>query len=415
MSCQATHTVTAAEVEAGVIFSTAYASDGVTESNRAQAHVVKSGFPYYLITPNPASVDEGDGSIEFTVNRLGHTNAESSVRYATANGTAEAGKDFTATEGVLTFAANATTRTFTVPILEDFLDEDGERFTVALTLPSDANQRLAQAIVDISDNDPQVAFGVEWTKLHRENVGEVEMPVTLYYGSISGGRITSERHVSVQYQTRDDTATAGEDYEATSGRLEFAPGEGRQIIRVKVIDDRYDESRETFWIDFSNPKNGKIETASHDVVIADNDRDSTAATLDLAPAEVAEGAGATEITVTAEFNGAVRSDDVELTIAVAGRGATEGGDFAAVENFTLTIPAGSVSGSASFDIAPVDDAIAENAESIAVTGSTTASGITVRPQNGKLLRIVDNDERGVRIDPTALDIDEGLPPRTRWC
>ena len=51
--------------------------------------------------------------------------------------------------------------------------------------------------------------------------------------------------VTVDYATSDGTgespATAGEDYEATSGTLTFAPGETAKTVSVPILDDPYDE------------------------------------------------------------------------------------------------------------------------------------------------------------------------------
>ena len=51
--------------------------------------------------------------------------------------------------------------------------------------------------------------------------------------------------VNVKYATRDVTATAGEDYTATSGTLTFAPGETEKVVKVAVLDDSHDEASET--------------------------------------------------------------------------------------------------------------------------------------------------------------------------
>lgn len=52
--------------------------------------------------------------------------------------------------------------------------------------------------------------------------------------------------VTVDYATADGTATAGEDYTATSGTLSFASGETEKTVSVTVLDDAHDEGSETF-------------------------------------------------------------------------------------------------------------------------------------------------------------------------
>ena len=67
------------------------------------------------------SVAKDGGSITITVTRSGGSAGGVTVDYATSDGTAKAGIDYTATAGTLTFGAGETSRSFTVPILNDGL------------------------------------------------------------------------------------------------------------------------------------------------------------------------------------------------------------------------------------------------------------------------------------------------------
>jgi hypothetical protein len=60
------------------------------------------------------------------------------VSYATADGTAKAGVDYTATSGTLTFAPGQTSQTITVPVLNDPALTSSQTFTVVLSSPSGA-------------------------------------------------------------------------------------------------------------------------------------------------------------------------------------------------------------------------------------------------------------------------------------
>ena len=70
-------------------------------------------------------------------------------------------------------------------------------------------------------------------------------------------RVTLDRPatapVTVHWSTVDGTAAAGEDYEAASGTLTFAPGETEKRVTVTVIDDEVEDSGETFRLVLSAP------------------------------------------------------------------------------------------------------------------------------------------------------------------
>lgn len=63
----------------------------------------------------------------------------------------------------------------------------------------------------------------------------------------------SDTTVSADYATRDGTATAPDDYTATAGTLEFAPGETSKDVVVPVRDDIEGAAEERFTLEFSNP------------------------------------------------------------------------------------------------------------------------------------------------------------------
>jgi hypothetical protein len=71
-----------------------------------------------------------------TVTRTANTNVAASVNYATSNGTAQAGSDYTAAGGTLNFAAGETAKTFTITLLNDPAVEAAETLTLALSNPT---------------------------------------------------------------------------------------------------------------------------------------------------------------------------------------------------------------------------------------------------------------------------------------
>ncbi len=108
--------------------------------------------------------------------------------------------------------------------------------------------------------------------------------------------------------------------------------------------------------------------------------------------DVLEGATAT-VTVTATLTGGKVADVAKtVTVRVGGGTATVGGDFAAVEDFRITIPPGTRSASGSFELAPVWDTEDEDAETVGV-GGTAVQGGTVLPVDGTAVTITNKTRR----------------------
>ena len=94
----------------------------------------------------------------------------------------------------------------------------------------------------------------------------------------------SSQAVTVDYTTIDATATAGTDYQLTSGTLTFAPGQTSGTVSVPIIDDIVDEPEETFFVNLSNPTNATISDDRGEGTITDDDPppDTTAPTTAIA-------------------------------------------------------------------------------------------------------------------------------------
>jgi hypothetical protein len=79
---------------------------------------------------------EGGAGATITVTRTGGGNGTFTVHYATSNGTAHAGTDYTATSGTLTFNPGVTSKTFTIPILNDGVADGNETVNLTLSGPT---------------------------------------------------------------------------------------------------------------------------------------------------------------------------------------------------------------------------------------------------------------------------------------
>ena len=139
---------------------------------------------------------------------------------------------------------------------------------------------------------------------------------------------------------------------------------------------------------------GVTELQAVDLTIADDDQPSTEVTLTVSPDSISEGATGTarRVTVTAALNRAVRETATAVAMTVTAGTATQGEDFAAVSDFTVTIPIGQKSGTATFILTPLEDVIDEPDETVRLTGSLSAPGLSlVQPSGGLTVTIEDNE------------------------
>jgi len=121
--------------------------------NRTNVTVAMSGAAAPSFAVNDVSVTEG-GNLKFTVTKCGPASASFSVNYATANGSATAGSDYTTTSGTLAFAAADLAKTVTVATTNDASVESIETVLVNLSAPTGGSTISdGQGLGRINDND----------------------------------------------------------------------------------------------------------------------------------------------------------------------------------------------------------------------------------------------------------------------
>lgn len=113
------------------------------------------GVPKPAVSVTDVWQPEGNApsALVFTVALAKATPVGAKVSYATADGTATAGSDYTATTGQLTFAPGQTSKTISVPILGDTAVEADETFTVTLSSPVNAVLGRATATATLANDD----------------------------------------------------------------------------------------------------------------------------------------------------------------------------------------------------------------------------------------------------------------------
>ncbi|WP_165873488.1 Calx-beta domain-containing protein [Parasulfuritortus cantonensis] len=228
------------------------------------AYAVGSGQTLQFGAPS-YSVTEGTSKITIPVLREGGTTGSVSVKYATANGTALAGKDYTAKSGTLSFAAGVSKQSIAISISNDSQYEATESFLVNLSSPVGAALGSnASTEVSILDNDKNLAFESATASVS-EGDGAIVLTV-LRLGDANAS-------ASVSFATASGTARSGIDFKAVSGKLYWAAGDATpKTITVPVIDDALQESSETFKVSLSSARGATLAAnKTVTVTILDND------------------------------------------------------------------------------------------------------------------------------------------------
>jgi thermitase len=209
------------------------------------------------ISVRGSSVVEGNSGatpLAFTISLSAASASTVTVNYATANGSATAGSDYTASSGTLTFLPGETSKTVVVDVIGDTTAEANETFSLTLSGASSGGTiTAASATGGITNDDQQAVVSLAIASVAAvENSGTFLFTVTLSQASTS--------KVSVRFATANGTAVGGRtgDYAATSGTLTFNPGETSKTIAVAVRNDSLAEADETFFVDLSRASGATI-------------------------------------------------------------------------------------------------------------------------------------------------------------
>jgi Calx-beta domain len=169
------------------------------------------------------------------------------VTYKTADGTATAGSDYVARPSTtLTFNPGQTSKTITVLVNGDTVDEPNETFKVVLQTATNAALPDIKGVGTITDNDPLPVLRIE--DAPAANEGDLGTHAVLFKVTLSGA---TQRTVTVNYATGVGTATAGSDYNAASGTFTFLPGQTSKNVAVQVQGDTTVEPNETIKVNLS--------------------------------------------------------------------------------------------------------------------------------------------------------------------
>jgi hypothetical protein len=185
-------------------------------------------------------------------------------------------------------------------------------------------------------------------------------------------RRPSTQPVSVAWSTRAGTATAGEDFAASSGTVTFAAGAVSASVVVRVLGDGRTERDEAFRVELADGVGAPIERSTGHGFVLDDDggRRNEVAVGDAVVVEGDEGAGAAHVTVSLSE---AASTATLVTVRTEGVGSAGAADYTG-RTTTITIPAGSRT--ATFAVTIHGDRTVELPELFLVRVVRAAGGVT---------------------------------------
>ena len=374
---------------------------------------------------------ESDGYVEFTVTvRPILRTVPVLVRYATVDGTAMAGSDYTRevetgqTHKILDIPAGQSSGTIRIPITDDQVYESAdETFTLQLTNHNnkatlDGGATSLTAAGAIADDDPKPVVSVAGPAGDMSYVSEnAKDPVTFTLTLI--GRSAGD--VTVDYATGEAGllglltarqglagATQDEDYAGTSGTVTFTPGQTTKTVTVQVTNDDVSEDTEFFGFRISAPQGADLTgQRSEDVadvgLLDDDPRGVAIGPTSISLDEPASGETAVAGAYTVKLSSSP-TDTVTVTIGGSDPAVSLSGDT--LTNNQLTFTTTNWNTAQTITVTPVKD---DNAAGETVTLTHTLSGGDYAgiAADSVTVSMTDSDARNLVLSEESLAVTEG--------
>ena len=323
-----------------------------------------------------AEGDSGSTTLQFTVTLDPAATGEVTVDWATADGTAQAGTDYTSGSGSLTFGVGETSKTVTVTVTGDDVDEPNETFTVALSNVSGATLVKATGTGTITDDDDTPTVSLVLTPASiTEAAGQSTVTARLDH--------PSSEETTVTVAAPESPAVAG-DYTLSANRvLTIAAGATTSTgaVTITAVDNAVDAPNKAVTVS-ATAENTRGVTAPQDVTLTIRDDENVAPTgaptIDDTTPVVGE-------TLTADPSGIVDSDGLTgATYAYRWVRVASGGTETEIgTGSSYTVVAGDVGSTLKVEASFTDDGGAEETVESAPTSAVAAlprPSVTVAPR-----------------------------------
>ena len=353
------------------------------------------------------SIVEGSGGttdVVFTVSLSAASGMTTTVKIDTSDNTTTGGADYTSIVGqVLTFLPGEVTKTVTVSVNNDLLDELDEEYYVNLSSATNATILDNKGLGTITDDDaiPSVSIGKTVTVV--ETNGATNAVFTLTLSAPSG------QAVSVRATTKDDTALSPSDYTALTNQTWTIPaGVASKTFMVPINGDSLFEYDDTFFVTIADPSanvtialdvDGKtlLDTSTASIT-----NDDTAPLITIADVTQNEGNIPTTNFVFVISINAVSGVPTVIDYHTMSNTATLADNDFAFDNASITIPAGQAS--VNLQVNVVGDKHYESTETFNVNLTSATNGTIMDPS---AVGTITNDDAVPQISVDSASAYEG--------
>ncbi|MEZ5105799.1 MAG: HYR domain-containing protein, partial [Draconibacterium sp.] len=365
---------------------------------------------------NDVSIAEGNAGttiLNFTVTLDVDVEDGLTINYATADGTATtANSDYGAKTGTVTFSGTGgETHQIGITINGDEIVELDENFQVNLSniVPVSAPESTISFADDTGvgtiTNDDNAVLSITGFTVN-ESIGTANFTITL------NKEVQDE--FTIDFETSDNTALAGTDYNAVSTTtLTFGgPNDLEQTVSVTILDGDIAEPTETLYGTISNlidPKGQNIafsgggSSAQATGTITDNDYATIA--IDDVPVNEADG----KATFTFTLSGNIQ-DSISFYYTTADNTANSGSDYTSTSGTIIFEDESNDGTQISIDVPILENNIAEATETyyvnLSVLYDANQSGVSIFDNQG-LGTITDNDTVHLVLNNFAITETDG--------
>ncbi len=359
----------------------------------------------YSISPNPASVNEGTGTLTFTITRSGTLPAETIFASTTTNQGSTNSSDYNPLlNQPVSFASNQTSQTVSISILNDSVVENNETFGFIVQRNSSdpVSTFLASSSFTIVDNDAATttySISPNSTTVN-ESAGTVTFTVT------RSGSLPAET-LFVSTETGEGSANNADYTGKLNEQLTFSSGQSSRTVTVSITNDAVTESSETFGLLIQRNASDPATTflAKSTFTIADDDVAATT-TYSISPNSTTVNESAGTVTFTVTRSGSLPAETLFVSTET-GEGSANNADYTGKLNEQLTFSSGQSSRTVTVSI--TNDAVTESSETFGLLIQRNASDPATTFLAKSTFTIADDDVAATTtysISPNSTTVNE---------